>query len=139
MAGFAVATFLFAVAVVGLVGAVFFVVAAFRVPGFVIMVVPALVLLPSLVLPPSFSFAVMGRLACRLGARVGLEVVCADIGRGGYVFSMGFIGDCGKLRELCDLGDRTPAGPAFRARVAFEFAVTTVLVLFFGFGMSWAD
>lgn len=130
----------FLVVVAGLAGAVFFVVAAFRVPGFVIMVVPALVLLPSLTLPPSVSEAVPGRLVCRLGARVVFEIVCAaDIGRGGYVFSIGFIGDCGKLRELCDLGDRTPAGPAFRARVAFEFAVTTVLVLFFGFGMSCSD
>lgn len=104
------------------------------------MVVPALVLLPSLTLPLSGSDAVPGRLACRLGARIGFEIVCAeDLGRGGYVFSIGLIGDCGKLRELCDLGDKTPAGPAFRARVAFEFAVTIVLVLFFGLGISCPD
>lgn len=52
---------------------------------------------------------------------------------------MGFIGECGSVRELCDFGDSTPAGPALRARVALEFAVTTVLALFLGLGMSCDD
>ena len=55
--------------VAALAGAVFFGTAAFLVPGFVTIVVPALVVLPSLALP-SDSCAVPGRFVWRLGALV---------------------------------------------------------------------
>lgn len=51
-----------------LVAAAFLEAVAFRAPGFVMIVVPALVVLASLVLP-STSEAVPGRFVCRLGAR----------------------------------------------------------------------
>ena len=60
------------------------------------------------------------------------------MGRAVLGFSAGLIGECGSVRELWDFGESTPAGPAFRARVALEFAVAVVFVLFFGLGISRA-
>ncbi len=58
------------------------------------------------------------------------------MGLGGAGFSTGLMGECGSVRELCDLGDKIPAGPAFRARIAFELAVTAILALFLGLERS---
>lgn len=117
----------------------------FLVPGFVVMiVVPALELLASLVLPSELSAAAAVRLVWRLGARVErlAAVGCAE-SCAGTAFSGdsvdGLIGDWGNVRELWDLGDRMPAGPALReaVRVALELATApVVLVRFFGFASS---
>lgn len=116
----------------------------FFVPGFVTMVVPALELLASLVLPFELSAAGPARLVWRLGARVErlAAVGCAE-SVAGRAFSGdsvdGLIGDWGNVRELWDFGDRTPAGPALRdaVRVALELATApVVLVRFFGFASS---
>lgn len=52
---------------------------------------------------------------------------------------LGLMGERGKVRELCDFGDSTPAGPAFRVRIALEFAVAVMaFVRFLGFARSCA-
>lgn len=118
--------------------------------GLVTMVVPALVLLASLLLR-SASGVGAPRLPCRLGTReVGLGGArcCIDgltglIGRmaAGFSGTTGLNGERGRVRELCDFGERTLEGTTFRdaVRVAFMFAAVAVLVRFFGFARSCAD
>lgn len=116
----------------------------FLVPGFVTIVVPALELLASLVLPSKLSAAAPARLVWRLGARFErLAAVGWAENRASRAFSGdsvdGLIGEWGNVRELWDLGDRMPAGPALRdaVRVALELATApVVLVRFFGFASS---
>lgn len=113
--------------------------------GFVTMVVPALVLLPSL-LRPSGSVAIgaprlsswrLGtretsfEAACRIDALIGLtgRMACAFSKAGA---GPALTGERDSVRELWDLGDRTVEVTTVRdaARVAFVFAVA-VLARFF--------
>lgn len=105
----------------------------FLVPDFVTIVVPALELLAPLVLPSASEAAPVRFACCRLGALVDLDAAAVWVEGTTFVgraFSgdsvEGFSGDCGKVRELCDLGDSTPPGPAFREAVrgALELATT---------------
>lgn len=108
--------------------------AAFFAPGFVTIVVAALVLLASLLLPSPSSAAAPRFPTCRLGPRAPTVFVPAW-------FEDGLIGDRGRVRELFDRGESTFDGAAtFReaVRTAFVFAavITTVRVRFFGLDTS---
>ena len=111
-----------------------------------IIVVPALVLLASLDRArfswPDIVVLVVGAVAVRfvwrLGAREGAFVGAAAVAAGliGLVgrdiiegFSSGFTGERGRVRELCERGDRTADGTILRdaARGAFEFAAVVVV------------
>lgn len=119
------------------------------------MVVPLLPALASLLRPFSELAGAGGLVAVLAPARLVFPARLTAPVRGIVFFSgdrledLKGAGGCGSVRELLDRGDRTPAGfvvpgtaalrPAGRVRVAFELAVTVVVVAltrFLGLGSS---
>lgn len=112
--------------------------------GFETIVVPALVLLASLLRPSASEAAAGPRLTSRLIARAASDGLTGLVGRGRpkWAFSgepPSLNGERGRVRELWDLGDRTVDGTTFfdAVHVALVFAgAATVFDRFFGLGRS---